>query len=309
MALPNTVGGTLEFAFQNPGPPPFFSGNLFPWHINSATDVLAANGTVYELTEPDPNVIGGNSNTQTNPNDMLAYYAAFLLTYNPKKPFAENDWMDVDNHVAGTASNLLAAFPIQFLVPYGNIAIPITAYAPGNGTAPIDPGVGVCTQTVNCFGIDGCLNGTNPTGESDTGGIIPYLVVGSCGTHGTLNIGVYANASNLCSVNLVANGPCIYGINLSNQNKTIACASILTLATDLGVTWTATGAGGDTFNHWVGIGQIPNPADTNVASGVLGDVTATGGGVMTTTDTNATFKCGSALDGVVAPLAGFIIVP
>lgn len=295
MGLPNTVGGTLEFAFQNPGPPPFFSGNLFPWHINSATDVIAAGGTVYELSEPDPVNFPGTGNQQASPNGLLAYYAGFLLTFNPKKPTAEYDWLDVDDHASGNSSNNLAVFPVQFLVPYGNIAIPITAYAPGAGPT---------------FGIDGCANGTDPSGETDSGGIIPYLIVGSCGTHGALNIGAYANASNLCSNNLTPIGPCIYGVNLSNQNYTVTCASILALAAKLGVAWVATGAGGDTFTHWVGIGQIPNPNDTNVVSGAQGDITAFGGGSMTISDTtNATFKCGSATDGVVAPLSGFILVP
>ena len=311
-----------------------FTGGLFPGYVNSATAVLATGRSVVELEEYESCYPGQGAQCSngtgfnpkaiiigTTPNRMLAYYVAYLLTYNPANPGSTISMLDLDGHnccsdpstvptpMPTENANRMSIWPVQSVVPATNPAIGVTTYNAGNATAPVNPGVGICTQGVNCYGIDGCLNGTDPTGESDSGGIIPYLVPLSCGTansgSATLKIGVYANAWAHCTVSGVDIGACMGVLNLTNANFTIPCSLVGSLGTLLGNNWALLPA--VIFNHQIDIGQGSTgavfadviPVDT---SGISGN----GGGTLTYN--SMTFQCGIG-SGVVGPDSGLIATP
>jgi hypothetical protein len=289
--LPNVAYGGFEFYGQSLDSTGLkFNGSFFPFSVNSATDVIGAGASISELEEYENATFTSHQQLGTSANSMLAYYAAYLLTYNPLKPTDEISWLDVEHHENNQTSAHLSSWPVQTLVPYGAIAIPISNYE--------QPGL---------IGLAGCT-----ASNTDSGGIIPYLIPSSCGhsTIGGKNVGVYANASSACSVAGTAIGPCAWFLNITNSDYTIQCSEIMALGSALSLSW-----GLSTFAHWVGIGQIPNfTSVTGTASGVLGDVIPAaqggGGGSMTTNDTShATFTCGSSSVGVMAADSGAIIVP
>lgn len=284
--LPNVIAGDFEFFGQSGNPGSIvYNDSLLPFAVNSAANILSAGQSIVELEEYESGTFPTNPPIGTYANTMLSYYASYLLTWQPNNPAAEISWLDVDLHDPSQNSKHLSSWPIQTLVPYGTVAISITPYSPGGGPT---------------FGIDGCV-----TGETDSGGIIPYLVPGSCGVafDGVTKAGVYANASSACAVAGSPIGPCAWFVNITNASYTIPCSIIASLGRDLGLTLT--------FGHWIGIGQTPNPGGS--ASGIFGDVIPAsqggGGGTLTTADTtNATFNCGSGTLGVLSSGAGAIVV-
>jgi hypothetical protein len=232
---PNITCGVYEFWGQAGGGANIrFSDALVPFAVNSATNLIASGNCIAELSEVESQNFNGcpcppGVVVETTPGRLLVYYDSYLLTYRPTSPYSEYSWLDVEDHEKGQSSTHLSSWPVQTLLPHGNMAIPITAYNQigGNGGAGCPP-------------------------EDNVGGIIPYLVPGSCGTTvtGGMTAGTYGNASSDCTVAGVSIGPCAWFFNLTNADFAVPTSFITTLGTDLSLTWNAT-----TFQHQVDVGQ------------------------------------------------------
>lgn len=243
-----------------------FAAEYCPFGINSATNVISAGKVWIPTSECEYAVnTGCNNGSAVNVTaaHMMLYDAAFLLTYNPSANQSEFSSMDFDPHSSSAQSNasgFLDSWPVQTIVPTGTVGIPITNYVQGGA------------------GYAGCGTADNPPEASNSGGIIPYLVSGSCGygDDTVTPVGVYCNGNTAFSVAGGANvGAIEYCINLTNATyNSSLCARILS------------DTGGAVLVHQVDIGQLGGTNCSGIAC-VLGDVL--NGGTMSTQ--TASFAC------------------
>jgi hypothetical protein len=295
--LPNVSCGIYEFFGENQvtGAKLTYQGEFMPWSVNSATAVIADGRCIVELIEFESSSFDQHTTMLgTSQEHMLSWICAFLLTYNPQNPGQQISWLDVESHLLSDSKNRLPSWPAQTVTPAGAVAIQVTPYSPGTG---------VTGGFTNHFGIDGCLNQTGPSGETDSGGIISYFMLGSCAKadDGSTWIGTYGNASTSCPIGGVAIGPCMYFTNPSAKPYVVPCSEI----TRIGLLfspirlWTSL-----TFTHHVNIGQDPGATFNDV---LPSDGTG-GGGTLTYNDTtNSPFLCGDPVQGVVPADGGLII--
>lgn len=241
-----------------------FNDALVVFAVNSAASIIANGKCVAEISEYESQTFNpAHPILGTAPSTMMLYYASYLLTYNPLNPTAEYSWLDVEDHDPTQSSPLLSSWPIQQIVPTGNVAIPVTAY---NQNAGLGGGIGG----------SGCQPDPGVAGahtESDTGGIISYLIPGSCGTSVTgssgnsgfpFKAGSYGNANSACAVATVSIGACAWFFNLTNASFVIPCSEITALGTALGKTW-----GIGTFTHQVDLGTGATTLKDVVSGGSL----------------------------------------
>jgi hypothetical protein len=261
------TGGTQEFFCQNSTQG--WKSEFCAWYINSATQAIGLGKQVWQLSEYDSTHSAGCGTTCTaqvgeTANHILALYVASLLTYQPSKPTAEAVWLDVDKHCTNQncsdgsgpeASNHLSAWPIENLVPYGSMAIGMTPYVCGGSNCTTTPTGGI--------GLAGCT-----PSENDSGGIIPYLVPGTCGNadDGVENVGVYCNATDHMGNAGVALGAAVFCLNLTNAAVTIPTSEITALGALLpgAPVW-----GVGTFTHQVDIGQSAATLQDNLNGGTM----------------------------------------
>jgi hypothetical protein len=192
----------------------------------------------------------------TNANYMSVVYGTYLLTYNPSCQTCILNFMDYDEHDSGNNSNGFEAYPLQQLVPYGQVAIPMVAFQQGSS---------------NPLGLAGCV-----AGQTDTGGLASFLVSGTCVSQVSISMGVYMQANSACGVSTVPIGPCVIFVNLTGAayNSNL-CGAIGTLGTDLGLIWN------NTTQHQATYGTLNNN------NGPESNDTVNGG----TLGTSAAFNC------------------
>jgi hypothetical protein len=252
----HVAGGVCEFCMQNGTEGNRSMYPLFvPYTVNVASDVIGAGHQFINLNEYNggegykPPSKGGHDIVGASVDDRYLLYSTYMLYYQPSDTQKAILWEDFEDHASNSAYN--GVFPEQALVGYGTPAIALLTYVPA----------------INGIGLAGCT-----PSEGDSGGIIPYLIPGTC-VHGNYNgtmhwLGMYGQiyptgsypSGDIKTGNPASIGSIAFVVNLTTTAQTVPC------------TWFINnGYTNTTFNHEITIA----PTGGDVLHGGALDFTST----------------------------------